>query len=237
LPVPAHARKTASQARLYSVIKVYAMDTVENVRRNIAAYYASYFNEHGATMEGAAWGSDRERLQTRWRHIVEILRLDPRGTIDQPTMLDVGCSYGGMYAYALERGVRLDYSGVDIVEAAVRTASEAHPEAAFACGDFVALYPEASFAYVVSCGTFAAKGETPHRDMHAYWKHVITNMFAKCTRGMAFNAFTNRVNSFDPDFFYVSPVEALAFCLENLSPNVVIQHASGLFDYFVYVYK
>jgi SAM-dependent methyltransferase len=213
------------------------MDTVENVRKDIAAYYALYFKEHGATMEGAAWGSDRERLHTRWRHIYEIFRLDPRGAVNQPTVLDVGCSYGGMYAYALERGLQLRYCGVDLVEDAVRAASEAHPEATFAYGDFVSLYPKESFDYVVSCGTFAAKGEAPHRDMHAYWKYVITNMFDRCTRGIACNVFTNRVNSFNPEFFYVSPVEAFAFCLENLSHNVIVQHASGLFDYFVYVYK
>jgi hypothetical protein len=62
-------------------------------------------------------------------------------------------------------------------------------------------------------------------------------MFAACTRGIVFNVFTSRVNGFNPDFFYLSPVEALAFCMENLSHNVIIQHASGLFDYFVYVYK
>jgi SAM-dependent methyltransferase len=213
------------------------MDATEQVRRHITAYYAQYFKEHGATMEGAAWGSDRERLHTRWRHIYEIFRLDPRGTVEQPTVLDVGCSYGGMYAYALEQGLRLRYSGIDLVEDAVRAACAAHPEAVFAYGDFSSLYPKGSFEYVVSCGSFAAKGEAPHRDMHAYWKHVITQMFARCTRGIAFNVFTNRVNSFDPDFFYVSPVEALAFCLDAMSPNVIIQHASGLFDYFVYVYK
>jgi len=213
------------------------METIENVRTSIAAYYASYFQEHGATMEGAAWGSDRERLHTRWRHIYEIFRLDPCGAVHQPTVLDVGCSYGGMYAYALENGLRLRYSGVDLVEAAVRAAAKAHPEAAFACGDFVTLYPKESFEYVVSCGSFAAKGEAPHRDMHAYWKHVTTSMFAACTRGIVFNVFTSRVNGFNPDFFYLSPVEALAFCMENMSHNVIIQHASGLFDYFVYVYK
>jgi len=213
------------------------MDTIQNVRREIAAYYTAYFNEHGATMEGAAWGSDLERLHTRWRHICEVFRFDPRGTVKQPTVLDVGCSYGGMYAYALERGLHLCYFGIDLVEDAVRAASEAHPEAKFAHGDFTSLYPAESFDYVVSCGTFAAKGEAPHRDMHAYWKHVTTNMFEKCTRGIAFNVFTNKVNGFNPDFFYVSPVEALAFCMENMSHNVIIQHASGLFDYFVYVYK
>ena len=213
------------------------MDTIEHVRRHIAAYYISYFDAHGATMEGAAWGSDRDRLHTRWRHIYEIFRLDPHGTVNQPTVLDVGCSYGGMYAYALECGLRLRYSGVDLVADAVRAASGAHPEATFTYGDFVSLYLEASFDYVVSCGSFAAKGEATHRDMHVYWKYVIENMFAKCTRGIVFNVFTNRVNSFDPDFFYLSPVEALAFCMDNLSPKVIIQHASGLFDYFVYVYK
>ena len=213
------------------------MDTIDTVRKNIAAYYAAYFSAHGATMEGAAWGSDRERLHTRWRHIYEVFRLDPHGMVAQPTVLDVGCSYGGMYAYALERGVPLWYFGVDLVEDAIRTAAKAHPEAAFTCGDFVSLYPEESFDYVVSCGSFAAKGDAPHRDMHAYWKYVTTNMFDKCKRGIAFNVFTNRVNSFNPEFFYLSPVEALAFCVENLSHNVIIQHASGLFDYFVYVYK
>ena len=213
------------------------MDPIEDVRKTIVEYYTSYFNEHGATMEGAAWGSDQERLRTRWRHIYEIFRLDPHGAVGQPTMLDVGCSYGGMYAYALERGLRFSYFGVDFVEDAVRSATNAYPEATFTYGDFVSLYPKESFDYVVSCGSFAAKGEAPHRDMHTYWKYVIANMFDKCTRGIVFNVFTNRVNSFNPSFFYVSPIEALAFCLENMSPNVIIQHASGLFDYFVYVYK
>ncbi|MDR2695555.1 MAG: class I SAM-dependent methyltransferase, partial [Deltaproteobacteria bacterium] len=160
------------------------MDTIESVRGHITAYYTPYFHEHGATMEGAAWGSDRERLLSRWRHIYEIFRLDPGGAVKQPTVLDVGCSYGAMYAYALEQGLSLRYSGTDFVEDAVRAAAASHPEARFACGDFASLYPQESFEYVVTCGSFAAKGEAPHRDMHAYWKHVTTKMFAICTRGI-----------------------------------------------------
>ena len=213
------------------------MPVMQRVRASIAAHYELCFSTYGATTEGAAWGNNTERLYTRWRLIYEILHLDPTGVQNKPSVLDVGCSYGGMYGYALAHGIDIQYYGIDIVEDAVNSAKTQFPSVKFEIGDFATLYPANSFDYVVECGIFAAKGKVSHNDMRVYWKETILSMFDKCRKGIAFNVFTNKVNIFHEESFYLSPLEALAFCMENMSDKIIVNHASGLFDYFVYVYK
>jgi SAM-dependent methyltransferase len=210
---------------------------MQKVRASMASHYEACFSKYGSTIEGASWGNDIDRLHTRWRLLFELLRLDPKGILSSPSMLDVGCSYGGMYGYAKDQGIKICYHGVDIVDKAIFAAKQNYPDANFKLGDFNTLYSSESFDYVIACGIFGIKGDISHRDMHFYWKKTIFNMFDRCKNGIAFNVFTNKVNIFHKEAFYVSPLEALAFCMESISDKVVLHHASGLFDYFIYVYK
>lgn len=199
-------------------------------------YYNSCYDKYGATLEGASWG-EVGRTHNRWKLSYDVFRHDPKGVLQVPTVLDVGCSYGGMYTFGKSLGLKMSYTGVDPVEESIVSAKMNHPEASFYCKNITFDEIDGMFDYVVSCGIFAIKGSVSHADMHSYWKETVKRMFDKCTRGMSFNVFTNKVSRFDVSSYYLSPVEALAFCMDELSDKVVLQHATSLYDFFVYVYK
>lgn len=211
-----------------------------NISKHLEEYYANSFAKYNAKPEGASWGSDIERVNLRWKMILSVMEHDPEGRIEKPTVLDVGCSYGGMLEYAKTHGICLNYSGIDIVKESIESACCMHQDASFYCGDILndeVLPQNAVYDYVVSCGTFAIKGSVSHRAYYSYWKKIIKIMFSKCRRGIAFNVFPTSVNIFHENAFYVNSLELLAFCSDSLSDKVLLNNATKLFDTFVFVYK
>jgi len=212
----------------------------ENILKKVAEsqqrHYRSCYEKHGATLAGASWGEE-SRTSVRWKLSYEVFKLDPAGVLDNPIVLDVGCSFGGMYSFGKSLGLNMQYTGIDPVEESIVEARKNHKRAKFYCKNITFDNIDGMFDYVVSCGIFAVKGSVSHRDMHLYWKETTRRMFDKCTRGMSFNLFSSRVNKFDENSYYLSPVEALAFCMEELSDKVVLHHATSLYDFFIYVYK
>jgi|CXWL01.1.fsa_nt_gi hypothetical protein len=208
-------------------------------------HHAALFAAHGASPRGVDWNDEGEFL-FRYGKMLEVVTGDPgRGTGDAPTLLDVGCGWGGLRAYAAAQGLPLRYAGIDIVPEMVDYGRRAFPDATFESGDFLRHAPAAPYDYLVCNGTLTQKLDIGMREMDAYAKAVVRHMFALCGRGIAFNLMSNRVNFTVPNLFYNSPVEVLAWCLAELSPRVRLDHgysslAGGrgkLYDFTVYVYR
>lgn len=213
------------------------MENYQDVLMAIGDYYDSYYKKYGPCMEGAAWGSDIDRLHLRWESIMKVVKKVDKVPCSRISVLDVGCSYGGMLNYINRIGMNVSYMGIDVVSGAIDFAERSNPGSRFSCCGLDGISEEENFDYVVTCGSFAAKGKASHRRMHEFWKYTISKMFIKCNVGIGFNVFSSRVNHFDSDFFYVSPLEVFSFCVENLSDRVAIDHATGLYESFVYVYR
>ena len=61
-------------------------------------------------------------------------------------------------------------------------------------------------------------------------------MFRICNRGIAFNIMTTKVNYFSNNLYYKSPIEALSFCLNEITTKVKLDH-NYLYEYTLYLYK
>jgi hypothetical protein len=72
--------------------------------------------------------------------------------------------------------------------------------------------------------------------MRRFAERTIAALFRACRRGAAFNLMTTRVDYRDAALFYRNPAEVLAHCLA-LTPHVRLDHARGLFEYTVYLYR
>ena len=70
-------------------------------------HYAATFARHGPTSRGVDWGEWPD-VHVRYEKMLEVIRAR-RSEAAVPTLLDVGCGFGGLLDYANEHSVALDY--------------------------------------------------------------------------------------------------------------------------------
>lgn len=210
------------------------MDDAE-ISSRFRAHYAGCFASHGPTVEGVDWGQDADRHRMRQRSMLAVIRREAQDAA--PSLLDVGCGYGDLCALACELGVGIEYHGIDLCPEMVASARTRHPGASWHVGDVFGFAEPRSYDYLVSNGILTQKLDVPVPDMDRYARSLVRKMFDACRRGIAFNVMTTRVNFTQQHLYYKSPVEMLAWCMEEVTPCVRLDHGYRGYDYTVYLYR
>ena len=203
-----------------------------NVSKTLRDHYSKKFTEFGPTAKGVDWGTEKNMILTYGK----MLNVIEQG-VETPTILDVGCGYGGLYLYAQEREIPLTYSGIDISENMIEYAKINLPGGQFFCGDIFDFESDVHFDYVVCNGILTQKLSTSIRDMDIFANQLIRKMFSIALRGIAFNIMTTKVNFMVDNLYYRNPIEMLAFCLTEITSKVRMDHAYPMYEYTTYLYK
>ena len=212
---------------------------MDRITAALKQHYSATFAEHGATARGVDWGRDID-LALRYEKMLAVLESShSTGGAGEAgvSLLDVGCGYGGLLAYANSRGFSLRYTGIDVVPEMIRHAEETLPSGRFMCRDVFDESISDRYDYVVCNGILTQKLTTSIREMDVYAQAVIKRLFELCRHGAAFNLMTNKVNFMVDNLYYRSPVELMAFCFAEITDRVKIDHAYKLYEYTVYLYK
>ena len=96
-----------------------------------------------------------------------------------------------------------------------------------------------SYDYGFVSGTFNDKMKN-NRD---FWQNTVSEMFAKCKKGIAFNMMSTYVDFQNKDLFYEDPEYVFKFVKNNLTPYVTLRHDFETkkdtipFEFVVYAYK
>lgn len=196
-------------------------------------HYSRKFASHGASSEGVDWGSNEANVLLRYQKMLEVLRnSDPK-----PTLLDVGCGYGGLLGYANDRKIDLQYTGIDIAQNMIEWARANQPAGKFMHGDFMDHDFESQFDYVVCNGILTQKLDTMALAMDQFAAQLIRKMFALCTVGIAFNVMTTKVNYFSNNLYYRNPAELFSWCLSEISSHIRLDHSYPLYEYTLQIYR
>ncbi|HEX8429582.1 class I SAM-dependent methyltransferase [Hymenobacter sp.] len=201
----------------------------------IARHYEACLRQHGDTHLGVDWPNEKDAY-LRYQVMLEVIR----GTLDTPvSLLDFGCGTSHLYEY-MQRGSwrQVEYIGLDISPEYVKLAQAKYPDIAYYCVDILA-YDEAmpEVDYVVMNGVFTEKRGLSFAEMWEYFQRMLTSVFRRVRRGMAFNVMSKQVDWERDDLFHLSTDLLFAFLKENLSRHWVLRHEYGLYEYTVYVYK
>ncbi len=194
-------------------------------------HYRTTLAEHGASSRGVDWG-DEASTARRHQQMLKVVR-DPDRRF---SILDIGCGYGAFADVLEASGLDHSYHGVDVVEEMIALARQRRPDIDVVCGDFSDL-PFGKVDYAVCNGIFTQKLEASALDMERFMKAMVRKMFDTVTVGCAFNVMSSRVNFFAPNLFYMSPSELLSWCLSEVTREVSVNHAYGMYEYTVYLYK
>lgn len=206
----------------------------KEVTKKLKEHYEAIFSTNGPSARGVDWGSDEAKLHLRYAKMLAVIQEDCRAV---PSLLDVGCGFGGLLGYARSRGIVLDYTGIDVAENMIDWARSSFKNAQFICGDFLECKFSRKFDYVVCNGILTQKLDIPGIVMDQFAAKLIRKMYSLCERGIAFNVMTTKVNFFSNNLYYRSPVELLAWCLNEITPYFRVDHAYPLFEYTVYLYR
>jgi SAM-dependent methyltransferase len=210
------------------------MNSDRIVSANLARHYLSKVKTHGAEPKGVDWPTE-ELAAITYTKILGLIRDRHRKT--RPSLLDIGCGYGGFLEFAKEAGQSLDYTGIDIVPEMIEHARRRSSDEKFILGDAIDFDFGRRFDYVVCIGIMTMKIMVGMLDMARYSHRLIRRMFDVADVGIAFTTMTNQVNYMVDTSQYRSPVELLAFCLSELSTKVIIDHAYERYEFTTYVFR
>lgn len=205
---------------------------MDEVTRRFKNHYEHCFDTHGATAKGADW-RDTETANMRYQQMLKVI-------VDATTkssMLDVGCGFSGLLSYLKEQRLNIDYSGIDVAQNMLSHSRKTFPDNQFIEADILSHQFDCKYDYVVCNGILTQKLTASQSSMTAYMEKLIKTMFEICNIGIAFNIMTDRVNFKVDNLFYKSPEALIAFCLDNITRHIKIDHAYPMYEYTVYLYK
>lgn len=217
---------------------------MDKITHLLKEYHRKVFSEHGATAKGVDWNDEAEVL-VRYDKMLKVVEMDFYDGPERPTILDVGCGWGGMARRARDLGVPVEIAGVDVVEEMILHARKEFPEHSFETGDVFEMQETEAYDFVVCNAILTQKHDVSIPEMERFAKRLVQKMFSLCRHGIAFNMMSTRVNYTVGNLYYQNPVELFTWLLNEVSPRVVLDHgysslASGrgkFYDFTAYVYK
>ncbi|MEN3369794.1 MAG: hypothetical protein V7609_1937 [Verrucomicrobiota bacterium] len=207
---------------------------MDPISRALQKHYAEKFSAHGATPEGADWGPDETRTRLRYNKMLAVADL---AHTKRPSLLDVGCGYGGLQQHATRRHLDFEYTGIDVASNMIEWARSNITSGKFIHGDILDHSFNRKFDYVVCNGILTQKLEATALEMDQFAARLIRRMFSLSTIGMAFNVMTTKVNYFSNNLYYRNPAELFSWCLNEITPRLKLDHSYPLYEYTMYLYR
>ena len=197
---------------------------VGRTQDEVAQFFRLHLQMHGPNWRGLGWQS-RHNQERRFAVLMEV------GALSGTRVLDVGCGVGDLYGYALRQGIRVQYTGLDILPEMVAHARERYPEARFEVGDALQGLGAERFDYVLCSGAFNVNfGRN-----QAAVRTILPEWLARATRGVAINFLSTRARERDAILYNYDPQAMLAFC-RDLTPHVRLVEGYLSNDFTLYMY-
>ncbi len=180
-------------------------------------------------------GVKEDKLRLRYQKMLDIMvHINiPKGRV---SILDVGCGYGGLCQYGIEKGYAFDYTGIDVCENMIQYARKHNESGEFICGDILEYCTKKKYDFVICNGILTQKLETSIRAMDEYARMLVKKMWDLSIRGIAFNIMKSQVDFMNEKLYYKSPLEMISYGM-MLTDKFVIDSAYPLYEYSVYLYK
>jgi len=194
-------------------------------------------------VETARWYEDKVRrfgydhrglgFRTRSSQEKRFEALMQLGNFHGRRVLDVGCGFGDFLAYMHERGIRPEYTGIDLCEAmAARGRERFGDQGTFVACDVLEYSPERRPDYVVASGLFGLDAEGARERIQP----TIEHMFDWAVHGAAMNFLSAYAPEPAEARVYVDPLDALELGLA-LTPAARIDHSYLPNDFTLYLFK
>ena len=143
---------------------------------DIINFYNYHLKKYGKDDIRAMGWHDEDEYSVRFEIATAIADLN------NSSILDVGCGFGGLYKFLISNQIKAAYLGIDIVPKMIEIAREKNPTGKFKVAD---LFTEelGKFDYVFCIG--ALNVTTPNSDL--YFRKMLNKMISLARRGVVIN--------------------------------------------------
>jgi SAM-dependent methyltransferase len=199
---------------------------------NVASYYASKIQEHGATARGVDWNGEAGQ-KLRFDMLLQIIDVEGHFSIN-----DLGCGYGALLDHLDARGFDVDYTGIDISPEMARAGLQrfaSRMDAHFICS--AQLTKKAD--YSVASGIFNVRLNCSDTEWLEHLEVTLDSLDAASHRGFSFNCLTSYSDADRKrsDLYYADPCALFDFCKRRYSKDVALLHDYGMYEFTILVRK
>jgi SAM-dependent methyltransferase len=191
----------------------------------IVERYNARLRVHGDDIRTLASGTE-ERRRLRFDILTGI------GVASGMSVVDIGCGFGDYFGYLRDRGIAVDYLGLDINADLIEVARAKYPGAAFRVAD-VQRDPLPACDVVVSTSAFNLPLE--HQDNYEFAADILRVAYGAARHGVAIDFLTSHVDYRSPHGFHYDPARVFD-AAKRLTKRVTLRHDYPLFEFCVYLY-
>src|SRR5216683_5625340 len=133
----------------------------------LVALAEDYLKRHGDNYLGVGWTKSQEDTDTRYRVMLEVIKLTTDRAQAKISLLDFGCGASHLYEYMLKKQIKnIDYSGLDLSDKFIRLSKKKFPNLKYYHGDILKDTIELPlFDYIVLNGVFNSKCDLSFGEM------------------------------------------------------------------------
>ncbi|MEW6066901.1 MAG: class I SAM-dependent methyltransferase [Nitrospirota bacterium] len=182
-------------------------------KKELLHFYNMHLRDFGDVPQAVRWTP--EGRVRRYERLLTIA-----GGIAGKEILDFGCGKGDFYGFLKEKGISINYCGLDINENLIALAKSKYPESEFISMDIEEENFNREFDIIFICGVFNLRVAGIEESM----KNVLKRLLRLCREAIYLNVLTYYVPQRNVELFYVKPEEILQFALNELSRNVILRH-------------
>ncbi|MFH1282522.1 MAG: class I SAM-dependent methyltransferase [bacterium] len=189
--------------------------------------YTDRFKKFGIDIKTLASG-DTSRQKIRYDVFLRI------GELNGASLLDVGCGLGDFYQYLLDKGIKLEYTGIDICPAFIDVCKQRFPNGTFLVADIQTDTLGKHYDYIISSQTYNNKLEK--EDNMTVVHDVLKKCYSVCKKALAFDFITSYVDYKEERLYYYSPEKIFTFC-KQITKRVALLHDYPLYEFAIFLYK
>lgn len=164
-------------------------------------YYRAQLEGHAALERRVGWNNAHSQ-QVRFEALASL------GHLRNRKILDVGCGLGAFWDYLRKKGIKTDYTGVDLFPNVIAEAKRHFPEARFEARVLTAKpFPPRSFDYSFLSGVFNVKV----KNNWLYMGTLLGCVMKQTRKAVAFNVLNAEAGLKEKDRFMVHSKDLVAF--------------------------
>ena len=159
---------------------------------------------------------------------------------EKVSVLDYGCGLSHLYNFILKKNLNnINYTGLEISEKFFNESKKKYPKNKYILGDILKdpSILKINYDYIILNGVFTEKRQLTYDYMFEYLKKMISIIFTKSNKAIAFNVMSKQVD-WEVDTLFHVPIDDMAnFLTKKITRNFIIRNDYGLYEYTVYIFK
>lgn len=199
---------------------------------DVAQYYTTKLAEHGETPRGVDWNGE-EGQTLRFEQLCKIV-----DTANHFSINDLGCGYGALYDFIVNKYDEPSYFGIDVSEGMIKAAEQRYknqPQARFV----LSSEPNEVADFGVASGIFNVRMGRSDDEWRSYLEATLDVLNRTSRVGFAFNCLTSysdkdKIRDY---LYYADPCVLFDLCKRRYSRNVALLHDYDLYEFTILVRK